>query len=736
MAALDFPTSPTLNQVYSANGRSWIWDGTAWNPYGSGIADGDRGDITVSAGGSQWGIDLEAVDNTKLANMAEATIKGRAAGAGTGDPTDLSSTQATAILNAFVGDSGTGGTKGLVPAPAPGDATKFLKGDGTWATVSGSGDVSGPASSTTGNFAVFADGTGKELADGGTPGDGAFADFGSGSGDICEGNDARLSDARTPTAHASSHVTGGSDKIRDATASQDGLMTAAFATKLNGIEAGADVTDAGNVGSVITSATAKTTPVDADTMPLSDSAASNALKKVSWANIKATLKTYFDTLYPSGSGTSTGTNTGDQNLFGTIAVSGQSNVVADSTSDTLTLVAGSNVTITTDATTDSITIAASGGGGISDGDKGDITVSSSGTVWAIDNDVVDNAKAANMAAWTVKVRNNAASGDPQDVVATDLTEETTPAAGDFLLGWESGGALRKFDIGDLPSGGGGGASTDTRLYTANDTWTNPSPSTPRRVFVRLVGGGGGGGSGRKGAASSVRCGGGGGSPGGVVEFWVLTTDLAGTESVTVGAGGTGGAAQTTNSTNGNNGSAGGSTTFASTTASGGNGGGGGTNAAGTAGAAIVGAHSIATATANTVAGAAASATGGAGGGAPTSLPLLPTGGGAGGGVTTGNAQSAGSAGGTMGVASTTTQTAGGTAGTAGGTNGGAGIAARGTGTGGGGGGSNLTGNGGDGGNGGGFGSGGGGGGAAVDDTGNSGKGGDGAPGYALIITYL
>lgn len=53
-----------------------------------------------------------------------------------------------------------------------------------------------------------------------------------------------------------------------------------------------------------------------------------------------------------------GTNTGDQNLFSTIAVSGQSNVVADSTSDTLTLVAGSNVSITTNATSDEVTISA------------------------------------------------------------------------------------------------------------------------------------------------------------------------------------------------------------------------------------------------------------------------------------------------------------------------------------------------------------------------------------------
>ena len=59
------------------------------------------------------------------------------------------------------------------------------------------------------------------------------------------------------------------------------------------------------------------------------------------------------------------TSGGSQNLFSTIAVSGQNNVVADSTTDTLTLVAGSNMTITTNASGDSITFAAAGGSSLS-----------------------------------------------------------------------------------------------------------------------------------------------------------------------------------------------------------------------------------------------------------------------------------------------------------------------------------------------------------------------------------
>ena len=69
-------------------------------------------------------------------------------------------------------------------------------------------------------------------------------------------------------------------------------------------------------------------------------------------------------------------NTHASNIFSTVAVSGQSNVVADSDTDTLTIVAGTNVTITTDAGADSVTINSAAGGALND--LTDVTITSVG----------------------------------------------------------------------------------------------------------------------------------------------------------------------------------------------------------------------------------------------------------------------------------------------------------------------------------------------------------------------
>lgn len=53
-----------------------------------------------------------------------------------------------------------------------------------------------------------------------------------------QNNDSRLTNSRTPTVHASSHLTGGSDAIQLATSSQPGLMSSTYASKLDSLRTG------------------------------------------------------------------------------------------------------------------------------------------------------------------------------------------------------------------------------------------------------------------------------------------------------------------------------------------------------------------------------------------------------------------------------------------------------------------------------------------------------------------
>lgn len=65
-------------------------------------------------------------------------------------PTKVTGLLLGANMATMIGDSGSGGTKGAVPAPAAGDAAagKYLKADGTFSVPPGSGSITGPMSST------------------------------------------------------------------------------------------------------------------------------------------------------------------------------------------------------------------------------------------------------------------------------------------------------------------------------------------------------------------------------------------------------------------------------------------------------------------------------------------------------------------------------------------------------------------------------------------------------------
>jgi Chaperone of endosialidase len=122
-------------------------------------------------------------------------------------------------------------------------------------------------------------------------------------------------------------------------ASKDALLTGNPSKLIKGVEIGAEfdaiaTADATNLKpETVAAATSKTTPVDADTLPLIDSAASNTLKKLTWANLKATVLTWLQgTVFPSPG--AIGSTTPAAGSFTTLSATGNV-TLGDTSTDTL-----------------------------------------------------------------------------------------------------------------------------------------------------------------------------------------------------------------------------------------------------------------------------------------------------------------------------------------------------------------------------------------------------------------
>lgn len=90
----------------------------------------------------------------------------------------------------------------------------------------------------------------------------------------------------------------------------------------------------------------------------------------------------------------------------------------------------------------------SAGAGVTDGDKGDITVSSTGTVWTIDPAVITLAKMANIATDSLIGRDTAASGVPENILLNATLE------------MDGSGNLRRAALtGDVTASAGNNATT-------------------------------------------------------------------------------------------------------------------------------------------------------------------------------------------------------------------------------------------------------------------------------------
>jgi hypothetical protein len=208
-------------------------------------------------------------------------LKRRASGGAAGAPSSLLSAEPAFneqddVLYYGKGDSG-GDATSIIPIGGPGafvtlSTTQTISGTKTFSTF-----LVTPSSAPTTNYQV----ANKKYVD-----DSVSS---AGGGDM-------LASVYDPTA-----VEGDAfdmDNMVEGTSTK--ILTATERTKLGNIETAADVTDAGNVGSAIAGASAKTTPVSADRFAMLDSAASNALKYMTYANLLAAISAAVETAITDG----------------------------------------------------------------------------------------------------------------------------------------------------------------------------------------------------------------------------------------------------------------------------------------------------------------------------------------------------------------------------------------------------------------------------------------------------
>jgi hypothetical protein len=152
---------------------------------------------------------------------------------------------------------------------------------------------------------------------------------------------------------------------------------------------------------------------------------------------------------------------------------------------TINIIDGTNVTTTVadDAGNNrvNVTIAATGGGGVADGDKGDITVSGAGATWSIDAAAVTLADMANLAQDQVIGRVTASTGVPETFTVTSaartVLDDTSVAAMRTTLGAAGGtGTANGTNTGDqtitLTSDVTGSGTGSFATTIANNAVTN------------------------------------------------------------------------------------------------------------------------------------------------------------------------------------------------------------------------------------------------------------------------
>lgn len=177
------------------------------------------------------------------------------------------------------------------------------------------------------------------------------------------------------------------------------------------------------IGAILNGASAETTPIDADLIPTTTGG--GALLKITWTTVKAFLKTYFDTVYnlyvhPNHSGDVTSIADGATTIAAGVVTNAKlANVATATFKGRTTAGTGSPEDLSKAQALAILNVADGANAYVHPNHSGDVTSVADG-VQTIAANAVTNAKAAQMAANTIKGNNTGATANALDLTVAQI----------------------------------------------------------------------------------------------------------------------------------------------------------------------------------------------------------------------------------------------------------------------------------------------------------------------------